>query len=218
MIKAVIFDLDGTLAYTFEDIRDSIDEMRAAYGLGPISDELMTKIVNFVARDFAKFGLESDPSEETIDEALKIYTAAYDRNYLNKTKVYEGLPELVAKLKEEGIRLAVYSNKIDEYVKKIMIHLYGEGLFDELMGPDGIIPKPDPMGAHMIAKKWGLDPSEVAFVGDSVIDMKTGVNAGMTRIGVSWGYTTTELLKEAGAEYIVDTRPQLLELIEKLAK
>ena len=218
MIKAVIFDLDGTLAYTFDDIRDSIDEMRAAYGLAPISDELLTKIVNFVARDFAKYGLETDPSDETVEEALKVYTAAYAKNYLNKTKVYEGLPEVMAKLKEDGIKLAVYSNKIDAYVKKIMIHLYGEGLFDELMGPDGITPKPDPMGAHIIAKKWGIDPSEIAFVGDSVLDMKTGVNAGMTRIAVSWGYTKTELLKEAGAEYIVDTRTELLELIEKLAK
>lgn len=218
MIKGIIFDLDGTLAYTFEDIRDSIDEMRAAYGLPPISDELMTKIVNFPARGFAEYGLESEPSEEKIEEALEIYVAAYDRNYLNKTKVYEGLPEVMAKLKADGLKLAVYSNKIDAYVKKIMIPLYGEGLFDVLMGPDGIRPKPDPAGANIIADKWGLDPSEIAFVGDSVLDMKTSINAGMTGIGVSWGYTKRELLSEAGAKYIVDTRPELLSLIEVLAK
>ena len=73
------------------------------------------------------------------------------------------------------------------------------------------------MGALMIAEKWGLSPSEITFVGDSVLDIKTGLAAGMTSIGVSWGYTKKELLKEAGAEYIVDTRPELLALLKKLS-
>lgn len=218
MLKAAIFDLDGTLAYTFEDIRTSIDEMRHAYGLPPISDEDMIRIVNFVARDFAAQGLGGEKrSEEEINKALDIYTAAYAKHYLDKTTIYEGLPEVLKALKKDGIKLAVYSNKMDAYVKKIMIHLYGEGIFDVLMGPDGIKPKPDPMGALIIAEKWGLSPSEIAFVGDSVLDIKTGLAAGMTSIGVSWGYTKKELLKEAGAEYIVDTRPELLALLKKLS-
>lgn len=216
MLKAAIFDLDGTLAYTFDDIRTSIDEMRKAFSLPPISDEKMIEIVNFVARDFANYGLDGKRSEEEISHALDIYTAAYDKHYLDKTTIYDGLPEVLDALKSDGIKLAVYSNKIDAYVKKIMIHLYGDGIFDVLMGPDGIKPKPDPMGALMIAEKWGLSPAEMAFVGDSVLDIKTGVSAGMTSIGVSWGYTKPELLKEAGAMYIVDTRPELLALLEKL--
>ncbi len=220
MIKAAIFDLDGTLAYTFDDIRSSIDDMRAAYGVEPISDEKMTEIVNYVARDFAKFGLglDKEPTEQMIDEALAIYTEAYDRHYLDTTRIYDGLPEVMETLKKNGMKLAVYSNKIDAYVKMIMTKLYGHKLFDVLMGPDGITPKPDPMGALMIADKWGLKPEEVVFVGDSILDMKTGVSAGMTPIAVSWGYTKVENLKAAGAKYIVDTRPELEELLLNLMK
>ncbi|MGN1094809.1 MAG: HAD family hydrolase, partial [Eubacteriales bacterium] len=218
MIKAVIFDLDGTLAYTFDDIRTAMDAMRAAYGLPPISTEELTRIVNFTTRDFATEGLEGKvKTEEEIKDAMKIYSAAYAECYLDTTRVYDGLPEALASLKEKGIKLAVYSNKMEKFVKAIMLKIYGEGVFDILKGPDGIKPKPDPMGALIIAKEWGLAPSEISFVGDSVLDMKTGNDAGMTSIGVLWGYTKRELLENAGADHIVDTVPELASLIEKLA-
>jgi phosphoglycolate phosphatase len=217
MIKAVIFDLDGTLANTFDDLRSSIDDMRAAFGLGPISLEQMNSFINASLRGFAEGGLGGERTEEELEKAMKIYVDAYAVHYLEKTCIYEGLPEVLQKLKEGGAKLAVYSNKMAEYVKKICVKLYGSEIFDILMGPDGIIPKPDPMGALIVAKKWGIDPSEIAYVGDSVTDMKTGLAAGMHTIGVSWGFTARKDLEDAGAHYIVDTRAELFELLNKLA-
>ena len=169
----------------------------------------MTSFINASLRGFAEGGLGGERTEEELEKAMQIYRDAYAVHYLEKTCIYEGLPEVLEKLKEGGARLAVYSNKMAEYVEKISLRLYGEGMFDILMGPDGIIPKPDPMGALIVAEKWGIDPSEIAYVGDSVTDMKTGLAAGMHTIGVSWGFTAREDLVNAGAHKIADTVDEL---------
>lgn len=122
----------------------------------------------------------------------------------------------MAKLKENGVRLAIYSNKMADYVKKIAIKLYGEDTFEVLMGPDGIIPKPDPMGALLAAERMGVCPADVAYVGDSVTDMKTGLAAGMHTIGVSWGFTKREDLVAAGAHKIADTVDELYEILSSI--
>ncbi len=216
MIKAVVFDLDGTLANTFDDLRASIDDMRAAYGLGPISTEQMTSFINASLRGFAEGGLGGIRTEEEIESAMEIYRSAYAKHYLEKTCVYAGLPELLASLKEKGVKIAVYSNKMADYVVKICVKLYGEETFEVLMGPDGITPKPDPMGALIAAEKMGVSPAEVAYVGDSVTDMKTGLAAGMHTIGVSWGFTAREDLVSAGAHKIADTVDGLYEILASL--
>ena len=216
MIKAVVFDLDGTLANTFDDLRASIDDMRAAYGLGPISLEQMTSFINASLRGFAEGGLGGERTEEEILNAMEIYRSAYAKHYLEKTCVYAGLPELLACLKEKGVRLSVYSNKMADYVVKICKKLYGEDTFEVLMGPDGIVPKPDPMGALIAAEKMGVSTADVAYVGDSVTDMKTGLAAGMHTIGVSWGFTAREDLVAAGAHKIADTVDELYEILASL--
>ena len=216
MIKAVVFDLDGTLANTFDDLRSSIDDMRAAFGLEPVSLEHMTSFINASLRGFAECGLGGERTEEEIVKAMQIYVDAYAKHYLEKTCMYEGLPELLAKLKENGVRLAIYSNKIEDYVNKIAIKLYGEDTFEVLMGPDGIIPKPDPMGALLAAERMGVCPADVAYVGDSVTDMKTGLAAGMHTIGVSWGFTKREDLVAAGAHKIADTVDELYEILSSI--
>ena len=209
MIKAVVFDLDGTLANTYEDLRASIDDMRAAFGLGPISVEQMNSFINASLRGFAEGGLGGERTEEEIAKAMQIYLDAYAKHYIEKTCIYEGLPKLLASLREKGIHLSVYSNKMAEYVKKIIIKLYGENVFEVLMGPDGITPKPHPMGALIAAEKMGVAPADVAYIGDSVTDMKTGLAAGMHTIGVSWGFTAKADLEAAGAHKIADTVEEL---------
>ncbi len=216
MIKAVIFDLDGTLALTWGDIRDSVDELRAMYGLPPISDGLMRHAVNMVIEDIVLNVLEGRIDSSGTHAAVEQYNAIYDRRYLCKTKPYTHLPEALSALKEAGLALAVYSNKRDRYVKAIMNEIYDGGLFDALMGPDGILPKPDPMGALILAEKWGLSPSEIAYVGDSVLDVDTGRSAGMTVIAAAWGYTERSALKERGAHYVIDDPRELFPLIMKL--
>lgn len=216
MIKAVIFDLDGTLANTFDDLRSSIDDMRAAFGMGPISLEQMNSFINASLRGFAEGGLGGELTEEELEKAMKIYVDAYAKHYLEKTCAYDGLNELLDGLRKKGIRLAVYSNKMADYVKKICIKLYGEDTFEVLMGPDGITPKPDPMGALIAAEKMGVSPAETAYVGDSVTDMKTGLAAKMHTIAVSWGYTDRALLLEAGAHRIADTVSELYDILESL--
>ncbi len=216
MIKAVIFDLDGTLANTFDDLRSSIDDMRAAFGMGPISLEQMTSFINASLRGFAEGGLGITEPDETIEKAMQIYCDAYAKHYLEKTCAYDGLHELLADLRANGVHLAVYSNKMADYVVKICQKIYGTDTFEVLMGPDGITPKPNPMGALLAAKKMGFAPADVAYVGDSVTDMKTGLAAGMHTIGVSWGFTAREDLVAAGAHKIADTVEELGTILASL--
>jgi phosphoglycolate phosphatase len=103
-----------------------------------------------------------------------------------------------------------------EYVVKICEKLYGKDTFEVLMGPDGITPKPNPMGALIAAEKMGVSPADVAYVGDSVTDMKTGLAAGMHTVGVSWGFTAREDLVSAGAHKIADTVDGLREILTSL--
>ncbi len=216
MVKAVIFDLDGTLAYTYQDIRDSIDELRGEYGLGPVPDGLMQSVVNLVIEDIVLYVLEGKIGTDGIPLAVAKYNSIYERRYLCKTAPYEGLPDTLAALKREGVRLGVYSNKTEAYVKDIINSIYDGSLFDFLKGPDGIKPKPDPMGALLLAQWWGISPSEIAYVGDSVLDVRTGKAAEMTVIGAAWGYTDSDVLKNEGADYVIKSTKELLPLLEKL--
>ena len=221
-IKAVIFDLDGTLTCTAADLLTGINYMLAhCFGFAPNSMEEMMTAVNFCERDYVeamvKLGIEKSgrhdivPDEKMIDNCVSVYTDHYGEHYCDETYVYEGLTQVIGKMKESGLRLAVDTNKKAEHADDIVRRLL-PGLFEIVVGDGMYVHKPDPEGALKIAAQFGVRPEEILFVGDSDVDMKTAKNAGMIAVGVSWGYRDEETLWKTGADYLVKTPAELLSL------
>jgi len=212
-----IFDLDGTLAYTIGDLCAAMNGMLSSFGLRTITEEEALRNINFGARQFVRGCLPEEfrENETMVDLAFAKYAECYSRGYLNTTHLYPGVAEGAAFLKARGARLAVFSNKQDAQTKAICAKLFPGDTFDVVMGHNGAFPhKPSPDGALAIAIAFGCRPEEVAFVGDSDVDMKTALNAGMHPIGVSWGYRPTELLLSCGAERILTSLADIRKMIE----
>ena len=204
--KYFIFDLDGTLAYTIEDLRSAMNRMLRYFGWREVTAEDTLRNINNGARVFVTGCLPEEyrQSEEIIDRAYAKYSEYYAEEYLKTTKPYPAVPEGIAYLKERGARLAVFSNKPDIQTKAICAKLFPEGTFELVLGHNGQFPhKPSPEGALYIAKILGGTPEETVLIGDSDVDMHLATNAGFHPVGVSWGYRPKELLEQLGAEMIL---------------
>ena len=221
-IKAVIFDLDGTLACTAVDLLTGINYMlNHCFGFPPLSMEEMMQGVNCCEREYVEkmvmCAIENSgrcdvvPDEKMIDECVDVYTRHYGEHYCDETYIYEGLAEVIGKMKENGLHLAVDTNKKFDQAAEI-VEILIPGMFEMVVGDGMYIPKPDPEGALKIAAQFGICPEDILFVGDSDVDMRTAKNAGMTAVGVSWGYRDEETLRKTGADYIVNTPEELLAL------
>ena len=216
MIKAVVFDLDGTLTNTMPDLIITISEVREVYGLPPITEEEVLSAVNLSTPEFIKLCMSQLPTEEQKEEAVGVYLEHYKNHMVDKTHPYDGIVKLLHKLRDEGKKIAVLSNKDDINVKFICDTFF-RGLIDELWGKRDEYPgKPDPTSAFALMKVLGCEPREIAYIGDSDVDMKTGRNAGFVTVGASWGYRPAEILRETGAEYIVDSAADFGKLVDKL--
>ena len=213
-IKAAIFDLDGTLLDTIEDIADSMNCVLESRGYPSFSTK--------VYRDFIGDGLdtlvrralpESKRDEASVDGALNEMRKIYACKYANKTTPFEGIAELLKELQKRNIRLAVLSNKLDEFTK-IMTAKYFPALpFELVWGARKNIPlKPSPVAVMEITQQMDVLPAQTIFVGDSHNDMLTARNSGCVAIGVSWGYGTVEELETNGAQYIIRRPAELLKL------
>ncbi len=201
MVKVAIFDFDGTLANTLPDLKITINLTRERYDLPPVTEEDVLRHVNNHIPRYIELMLPELGDPEKWKEAEQTYYAIYDHNYLNETVPYEGIPEILAKLKADGIKLAVMSNKNHEHVSRMVEALF-PGVFDSVWGTIPEVPaKPNPARAYLIAEELGAEMSEIAFIGDSDVDMITAVNAKTVPVGVSWGYRPAECLKDNGAVY-----------------
>lgn len=218
MIKAVIFDLDGTLADTMVDLGQAMNAMLRQCGWAQRSREELIRFINkgaraFVARSMPEGSWET-MDDESVTRALEIYSDCYAKCYLEGTAAFPGIPEALDALRARGVRLAVLSNKQDRFTKAIVEKLF-PGVFDEMWGQSEYPTKPDPSAALEIARRMGVAAEECAFVGDSDVDMKTAANAGMRSVGVSWGYRDADVLRDAGAGTVVSDAAELLDALSK---
>ena len=220
MVSAVIFDLDGTLADTMDDLKTAMNNMLKRLGYKTRSKPELLSFINRGARNFVRSSLPKvvQDSELILDSAMEIYEQEYAQCYCESTYAYDGMKEALEGLKEKGIRIGVLSNKQDAFVKHICEKLFGKGFFKVTMGQTSLPTKPDPQGALLVCKLLGVKPQNCIFVGDSDIDMMTAQNAGMTSIGVSWGYRSEDVLSRAGADYIVESTEELLDAIYETVK
>lgn len=220
MLKALIFDLDGTLAHTLPAIAEGMNLALAELGYPEISEAQVYEFINMGARDYAKHALPAEYRED--DARVDALYAAYNRNYakvyMHTDTTYEGIPELISLLGKK-YPMAVNSNKQDEFVKALVAQLFPEGTFIAAEGfRTDRAPKPDPAVPLQLAALMGAQPQECAYIGDSDVDVKTALNAGMHALDVCWGYRPAEVLYEKGAEVVAETPAQLLEIIENYKK
>ena len=194
MIKACIFDLDGTLADTLESMAYVANEIMQKYGLKTLPTDNFRYYSGEGADMLMQRALKDAGDKELIhyEEGRRLYREMFAADPMYKVVPYEGMPETLKELKKRGIRLAVCSNKPHPAAVKVIAQLYGDD-FDMVLGQsDAIRRKPAPDGPLMIAGKFGVRPEECMYVGDTSTDMKTGKAAGMFTVGALWGFRDRE--------------------------
>ncbi len=211
-IQGIIFDLDGTLLYTLEDIADAENLALAELGLPPLPVEKYRWIVGGGADDIARRLLpESMHNPDDINGFVDRFRSYYKQNWHVKTRLYTGISDLLTILRDKRIRLAILSNKPEEFALKIVDHFFPDWqgstkpqLFTHVVGQrKGFPVKPEPDFALQIARDWQLLPPNIGFIGDSDIDVYTAKNAGMIAIGAEWGFRGRDELEQSGADIML---------------
>lgn len=213
-LKGLIFDLDGTLANTIDDLADSMNCVLTSQGYPTHKSDAYRYFVGAGMRNLVKRSLPEDKRDDTeIDKCLGLLLIEYKENCFVKTRLYDGIREAIDKLKDRGIKLAVFSNKIDELTQRFVEVLIGANKFEIVVGAQPSIPiKPNPAGAFLICEKLGIPPKEFGYIGDTSTDMLTANSAGMYSIGALWGFRTKDELVESGAKCLVSHPRELLDL------
>ena len=213
-LKAFIFDLDGTLIDSLADIAESINRMLDARGYPRCEKEVFKQMVGDGMDKLVERALpEAVRSEELIKVCVEEYRAQYDILWQDQTQPYAGIVEMLAELKGRGLKLGVISNKAHRFTVPMTEHFFGAAVFDHILGQRAEVPrKPDADGAHEMAAFLGLKTEEMAYVGDSGIDMQFAKNSGMRAVGVRWGFRSEAELVECGAEVLISRPAELFDL------
>ena len=212
MIKAIIFDLDGTLLDTLEDLTDSVNYILRKHGMPERSiDEIRSFIGNGVPTLIAR-SVPCNTDSETVKICVSEMMEYYKEHAEIKTKPYDGITELLDELRKRNIPAAVVTNKAEEAAKIRCNAKFGD-VFDLVIGDNGKDKlKPAPDNVFRALKKLNLEKNEVLYVGDSDVDMITAKNAGLKSVGVTWGFRDEEVLRKSGADNIINTPADLLKL------
>ena len=215
MIKGCIFDLDGTLLNTLPTIRHYVNLTLSKFEKGSVSEKDVKKMVGngskkLIERALTKVGADLDD----LEKIHKFYSDTYDKDVTYLTHTYDGIPELLATLKTHGIKVAVLSNKPDFAAKEAVKTFLGDLVDVTYGGRDDVPLKPSPDGVFSILEELDIKKEECAFIGDSSVDMLTGKNSGLFAIGVNWGFRDEEELIQNGADKIVSTPDEILEIVK----
>lgn len=214
MIKAVIFDLDGTLLNTIDDLANSVNFMLKQSNFPTFSvDEFKYKVGNGMRKLIERSLPETYKTDEQIEKSLEVFMACYNKHKNDNTAPYENILDLLETLKQKGIKLAVATNKAHIAAKPLVENTF-QGLFDEIAGQKENVPtKPNPQIVFSILEKLNVMPDECLFVGDSGVDMQTAKNASIKAVGVLWGFRKEDELLQNGADEIISSPLELLKLI-----
>lgn len=218
-----IFDLDGTIANTLESIAYTTNLVLKELELKPqpleayktfVGDGAVKQLERALAAAGDALGDKGVPLH--LKEAVDSYFTKFEEYCTYRANAYGGMKDTLEQLKSEGSKLAVFTNKRHSYAVKVVEEVYGKDFFDAILGEgNGFPKKPDPQGALHLAEQFGILPEHCVYVGDTNIDMKTGIAAGMYTVGVTWGFRTKSELKVCNPNAIIDTPKELLELERK---
>ena len=215
MIKAVIFDMDGTILDTLLDIQIAVNHACELMGLNTQSLKKIRDSVGNGAYTLMKRVVPSEYTKEDIQTFFNIYQAYYDENHTRNTGPYSGILDVLKSLKEQGYLLGVVSNKFEHLVKNLNQEMF-HGYFDVSIGETKGVPiKPAPDMLYRALAMLDVSKDEAIFVGDSDTDIITAKNANMKSIGVTWGFRDEDVLIKHGASIIIHQPKDLLDLLEK---
>jgi len=214
MIKMCVFDLDGTVMDTLESIAYFVNITMEKMKLARIETEKFKYFVGNGRTALLQKSLAHNNAltPNNLQTAIKIYDAAYENDFMHLTKPFDNIKDELLKIKNMGIELAVLSNKPHNMTVAIIEETFGKGFFTKVLGQcEGVKTKPEPDSFLSIIKSFDILPEESVMIGDSDVDMQTGINAGAHRLGVLWGFRTRRELEESGAQVIAAK-------VEELAK
>lgn len=217
MMKPVglIFDLDGTLADTLDDITNSINDSFTQAGFEPVTRNRIRTLIGYGLRDLLKNAHRSC-DENVLTTLIDGYCSIYRERMLQQTRLYAGVAEFLDHLTASNIPLAVLSNKPDEFTVPICESLLSRWPFVRFRGSSEAWPKkPEPTTAIQIAEEMDCKPECVFFVGDSAVDIETAKNAGMKSIAVTWGYRELDELQAANPDFYIHKPSELLAVLTK---
>lgn len=216
--RALIFDLDGTLLDTLEDLADSGNAVLAALSLPQHPADAYRYFVGLGVAELVRRMLPEDRRDpDSVAAALPLLVAEYKQRWNVKTRPYAGVPELLAALAARGLPVCVLSNKPQLYTDLTVREFFPDFPFTQVRGErEGTPGKPHPAGALALAAELGLAPGQIAFVGDSATDMKTARGAGMLPVGVLWGFRGADELSGNGARHLIERPAELLGLLDAL--
>lgn len=210
--KLVIFDLDGTILNTIADLADSTN-----YALGQLGypqrplEEYPFMVGNGVRKLFERALPEGERTEENVERVRRLFVPYYDVHNIDSSRPYEGIGELLHRLRERGLEVAVASNKYQSAVRKLVACFFPDISFAAVLGQrEGVPVKPDPTIVFDIMRETGVTAGEVLYVGDSGVDMLTAARAGVTACGVTWGFRPRTELEALQPAYIVDRPMEVL--------
>ena len=212
-MSSIIFDLDGTLLDTLEDLADSMNAALMRFGLPQHSIESYRYFIGQGLDSLIRQVLPSNEQRSTllITKLRTTMQEEYTIRWKNKSRPYTGIDLLLNELTARHIPMAILSNKPDSFTQDCVTQLLSQWKFTIVRGAQAGIPyKPDPTSALDIAQKMNLDPSEIFYVGDTDTDMETALNAGMIAVGATWGFRSAKELIESGAHHLINTPAELL--------
>lgn len=220
MFKCCIFDLDGTLLDTLDAITYTGNLMLKEMGLEESEREEYKYMVGdgaatLVERLIKKGG---DPTCEKLEEAIAVYQREFAIHSMDGVGPYDGILDMLKALKEEGTKIAVLSNKPHARTIENIETVFGKGYFDHIQGEmeaQGVKKKPDPSGVYQVMKALGMEQKECLYIGDTNTDMMTGRNAGLTTVGVTWGFRPEEELRSFDPAYVVHHPMEIAEVVKK---
>ena len=216
MKKLIIFDLDGTLLNTIGDLADAVDYVMRSRNLPEHTNAEYRQMVGGGIKRLVERALPTElaQNEQYVEECVAQFRRYYVDNIDRHTVPYEGIPELLHKLQRDGVKMAVASNKFQHGTERLVAKFFGDVEFIAIEGNrEGAPLKPDPEIIHTILRKAGVERSDAVMVGDSGIDIRTAIAAGIDSIGVSWGFRFAEELYEAGATLVATSIEELEQAI-----
>lgn len=216
MINTVIFDLDGTLLNTIDDLADAANWVCAQNGWPIHPTETYKHMVgNGIPKLVERFSPAGQRTPERLAATLAQFTARYDAHKEDKTAPYPGIPALLDALRADGVQAAVFSNKADALCGGILAHYFGDRFAAVRGSRPGVPTKPDPTGLRALMQDIGARADTTLFVGDSDVDILTGHNAGLPAMGALWGFRGEAELTAAGADYLAAVPADILALVRR---
>lgn len=217
MIRAVAFDLDGTLVDSRQDLVTAVNRVRVEVELSPLSDDEVVAKIGHGARDLVRRSLPETVAGEAFEQAFRRFGAVYLEVCLDQTRPYPGIPELLAELSHRGLPLAVVTNKPERPARKVLVGLELEKYFPVVLGGDSLpAKKPDPLPLCEAARRLGVAPAALALVGDSAVDAETARAVGAPFIRVTWGFGVAAELAAFDPWHVASTAQAIAEALADL--